>query len=130
MIPPQNFSLAHIEQIAQPVKDLDRAVEFYRAKLGMTYLFASNGLAFFDCGGIRLMLSKPERAEFDHPGSVLYFKVADVIEAHEAMLTRGVEFIDEPHKIATMDTYDLWMAFFHDTEGNTLAITANIPHSG
>jgi methylmalonyl-CoA/ethylmalonyl-CoA epimerase len=123
----QNFALTQIEQIAQPVKDLDRAVEFYRVKLGMKYLFSSNGLAFFDCGGVRLMLSKPEGAEFDHPGSLLYFKVADIHQAHMALLVRGLDFSDAPHLIAHMGDYDLWMAFFRDSEGNTMAISCNMP---
>jgi predicted enzyme related to lactoylglutathione lyase len=123
-----SFSLSQIEQIAQPVKDLERAVGFYRTQLGMKFLFISNGLAFFDCSGVRLLLSKPESADFDHPGSVLYFKVGDIHQAHQELLDRGVSFIDSPHIIANMGAYDLWMAFFNDSEGNMLAISGDIPH--
>lgn len=126
----QNFALSQIEQIAQPIRDLDRAVEFYRAILGMKFLFSSNGLAFFDCGGVRLMLSQPEAAEFDLPGSVLYFKIGDIHQAYQTLLARGVNFIDTPHLIAPMGNDDLWMAFFRDSEGNLLAISGNIPHEG
>jgi methylmalonyl-CoA/ethylmalonyl-CoA epimerase len=126
----QDFHLSQIEQIAQPVRDLDRAVEFYRATLGMKYLFSSNGLAFFDCAGVRLLLSKPETAEFAHPGSVLYFKVADIDQAYQTLLARAVDFVDAPHLIARMDTYDLHMAFFHDTEGNLLALSGAKPQAG
>jgi methylmalonyl-CoA/ethylmalonyl-CoA epimerase len=120
--------LSQIEQIAQPVKDLERAIGFYRENLGMRHLFTSNGLAFFDCAGIRLMLSKPETAEIDHPGSVIYFATADIFAAHQGLAKRGVSFIDAPHPIANMGSYDLYMAFFHDSEGNTLAITGQVPH--
>lgn len=123
------FGLAKIDQIALPVEDLDRAVAFYRSKLGMKYLFRSNGLAFFDCEGTRLLLSRPEGVEDDHPGSVIYFKVADIHQAYETLVARGVSFDDRPHRIADMGTYEIWMAFFRDSENNLLAISGEIPHS-
>jgi predicted enzyme related to lactoylglutathione lyase len=123
-----NFGLSQIGQIAVPVKDLDRAVACYRDQLGMKHLFSVPHLAFFDAGGVRLMLSKPEKPEFDHPSSILYFKVEDIHDAHATLKSRGVHFVDEPHLIAKMDTYDLWMAFFRDSEENVLAIMGEIPH--
>ena len=55
--------LSRIGQIAMPVKDIDRAVAFYRDRLGLPFLFAAPPrLAFFDCGGTRLMLDVPEDA--------------------------------------------------------------------
>ena len=115
--------LSAIGQIAMVVKDVRRAVEFYRDSLGLPLLFqAPPSLAFFDCGGVRLMLSPAERPEFDHPGSVLYFTVNDVDEAHRTLTARGVDFREPPHLIAKMPDHELWMAFFRDTEGNTLAL--------
>jgi catechol 2,3-dioxygenase-like lactoylglutathione lyase family enzyme len=123
----QDFGLAQIGQIAIPVRDLERAVPFYRDKLGMRYLFSAGALAFFDCGGVRLMLSTPERAEFEHPGSVLYFKVDHIDTAYQTLMARGVQFDDSPHLIANMDTYDLWMAFFRDSEQNLFGIMGEVP---
>ena len=115
--------LSTIGQIAMTAKDLPRAVEFYRDRLGLRFLFqAPPALAFFDCGGVRLMLSRPEKPEFDHPGSVLYFKVDDIDGAHADLKARGVEFVDPPHLIAKLPDHELWMAFFNDSEGNTLAL--------
>lgn len=106
-----------------PVRDVKRATSFYRDILRMKFLFsAPPGLAFFDCGGVRLMLSAPETAESDRHGSVLYYVVDEIQQAYDDLSRRGVSFTDAPHIIAKMDTYDLWMAFFNDTEGNTLAI--------
>jgi methylmalonyl-CoA/ethylmalonyl-CoA epimerase len=96
-----------IGQIAVNAHDVDRATAFYSDALGLTLLFRAGPMSFFDCGGVRLMLSRPEKPEFDHPGSVLYFKVDD---------------IDQPHLIARMPDHELWMTFFRDTEGNTLAL--------
>ncbi|MEO7964220.1 MAG: VOC family protein, partial [Gemmatimonadaceae bacterium] len=57
----EQFSLTKIGQIAVNAKSIDRAVAFYRDTLGMRFLFlAPPKLAFFDCGGIRLMMSEAE----------------------------------------------------------------------
>lgn len=115
--------LSTIGQIAMTVKDLARAIEFYRDRLGLRFLFqAPPALAFFDCGGVRLMLDVPEDKEFDHPGSILYFKVDDIERAHADLKSRGVAFRREPHLIAKLPDHELWMAFFDDSEGNTLAL--------
>ena len=117
-------TLSRIRQIALVVRDLPAAIAFYRDQLGMRFLFqAPPGLAFFDCDGIWLMLSTPEQ-EFDRPGSVIYFEVSDIEESHRALSERGVEFIDAPHLIADMGSYELWMAFFRDLDGNPLALRA------
>lgn len=120
------FGLARIGQIAVTVHDLDRAVAFYRDQLGMRFLFRAPNLAFFDCDGLRLMLSLPERPEHDHPGSVLYYIVGDLPAAHATLRARGVTFLDEPHLIARMPDHELWMAFLTDTEGNTLALMSEV----
>ena len=118
-------SLGAIGQIAVNAHDIPRAVHFYRDALGLRLLFeVPPKMAFFDCAGVRLMLSLPENAEFDHPGSVLYFRVDDIMTAHAALRERGVSFVDEPHLIARMPDHELWMCFFRDTEGNTLALMA------
>ena len=121
--------LETIGQIAINAKDLPRAVQFYRDTLGLRLLFeAPPGLAFFDCGGIRLMLGGAEKAEFDHPGSVLYYKVKDIQASYETLRGRGVSFIDAPHVIARLPDHVLWMCFFHDSEGNTLALMSEVAH--
>ena len=114
--------LSAIGQIAMIAQDVSRATAFYRDTLGMTFLFEFPGLAFFDCGGVRLMISRPEKPEFDHPGSILYFRVNDIEAVYADLAARRVEFTDKPHMIAKLPDHDLWMAFFKDSEGNTLAL--------
>jgi catechol 2,3-dioxygenase-like lactoylglutathione lyase family enzyme len=116
------FGLGQIGQIAINVKDLKRAVAFYRDTLGMRFLFDAPNLAFFDAGGVRLLLGVPEKAEFDHPTSVLYYKVDDIQSAFEALQARGVSFEDKPHIIARLPDRDVWMTFFRDSENNVLAL--------
>ena len=114
--------LGPLGQISMTAHDIDRATTFYADTLRVPLLFRAGPLSFFDCGGVRLMLSPPETAEHDHPGSVLYFKVADLAAVHRDLSGRGVTFLGEPHLIARMPDHELWMAFFHDSEGNTLAL--------
>lgn len=118
-------SLSSIGQIAINVHDLDRATAFYRDTLGISHLFTAGGMAFLDCDGVRLMLGVAEKPEFDHPSSILYFNVEDARTVYES-LKEGVEFRSEPLVVHRTETYELWMAFFHDTEGNTLALMSEI----
>lgn len=116
-------SLGPIGQIAYTVSNVSKSVAFYRDALGLKLLFeAPPGLAFFDCAGVRLMLSKPE-GEF-RPGSssVVYFRVADIEGTHRGLQERGVLFVDLPHLIARMPDHELWMCFFKDPDGHTLAL--------
>jgi methylmalonyl-CoA/ethylmalonyl-CoA epimerase len=122
------MNLAHIEQIAMPVRDLSRAIAFYRDVLGMKLLFeVPPTLAFFDCDGIRLALSTASDPMYDPPGSIVYYRVADIEAAHQELEGLGAEFLHGPHRIAELGDVEIWMAFFEDTEGNTLAITSEKP---
>jgi len=122
-----DLSQSRIGQIAVVVQDLDRAVAFYRDTLGLRFLFqAPPKLAFFDCGGVRLMLDVPEEEEFKHSSSIFYFKVNDIKGTWATLRDRGVDFRDEPHLIARMPDHELWMAFFRDGEGNTLALMSEV----
>ena len=121
-------TLNQIGQIFVNVKDLDRAIAFYRDILGMTFLFeAPPNMAFFDCGGIRIMLGIPDRPDLDHPASIIYYRVDDIERIYETFNARGVEFIAKPHLVAPMPDYDLWLADFKDSEGNFLALMSEVP---
>ena len=121
-----HFGLAQIGQISVPVHDVKRATAFYRDTLGMKFLFEAPNLAFFDCGGVRLMLSLPEKPEFDHPSSIIYYRVDDIHEAFDALAARGVRFEGEPHLVARLPDHDLWMAFFRDVDDNVLALMSEV----
>ena len=123
---PSSAQLSGIGQIAINAHDIERATTFYRDALGMTHLFTAGDMSFFDCGGIRLMLDLPDRPEFDHPSSIIYFTVADARVAYAELKDR-VRFRDEPLVVHRTDSHELWMAFFVDPEGNTLALMSEIP---
>jgi len=73
------------------------------------------------------MLDKPEKSEFDHPSSIIYFRVTDIRAVYKRFKENGVRFEDEPHVIAQMPEYDLWMTFFRDSEDNVLALMSEVP---
>jgi methylmalonyl-CoA/ethylmalonyl-CoA epimerase len=116
------MGVERIYQISIRTKDTARAVAFYRDTLGLKLLFqAPPQLAFFDCGGVRLMLS-PAEPEFDHQGSVIYFAVEDIKATHAALVAAGAMFRSEPHLIAKLPDREVWLADFLDSEGNVLAL--------
>jgi catechol 2,3-dioxygenase-like lactoylglutathione lyase family enzyme len=122
--------LSTIGQIALRVHDVEAAAEYYRDRLGMRLLFMSpapNRMAFFDCGGIRLLLGLPEGDEHDHPGSILYFEVEGIEAVHAELADRGVEFIEAPRKVADLEDRELWLGFFHDPWQNVLALMEERP---
>ena len=118
--------IRRIGQVSVNAQDVERAKLFYRDVLELHHLFDASGMSFFDCNGVRLMLSLPESPEYAHT-SVLYLDVADIKVAHGVLLERGVQFDGAPHRIADMGTYELWMAFFRDSERNVLALMSEVP---
>ena len=119
--------IERIGQIAIPVVDLERAVIFYSEVLGLRLLFrAPPGLAFFDCGGVRLMLSRPEGADTPVRAGLQYYVVPDIGAAHALLVGRGVAFVDAPHLVARLPDHDLWLAVFRDSEANLLALMSEV----
>ena len=119
------FGLATIGQIALTVTDVARAVAFYRDVLGMKLLFEVPNMGFFDCDGVRLMISGSEKPD-EHYGSVIYFKVPDIQQAYATLYERGVPFEGNPHLLARMPDHELWMAFFRDPDRNLLALMSEV----
>ena len=115
--------LSRIGQIAVTAHDLERAVAFYRDRLGMRFLFQVPSMAFFQCGDVTLMLAEPE-PEFDHPASIVYYAVDDIEATHRTLEARGVAFLRGPALTHRAADHELWMAFFQDSEGNPLALMA------
>jgi methylmalonyl-CoA/ethylmalonyl-CoA epimerase len=118
-------TLGRIGQIARPVSDVDRAEAFYANVLGLRKLFRFGDLVFFDCAGVRLLLEKSH--ERITPSGVIYFRCADIALTCRELAGRGAAFSGPPHLIARMDDHDLWMAFFDDPDGHTLAVMQEAP---
>lgn len=119
-------AIERIGQIAIPVRDVDRAVAFYRDTLGLPLLFqAPPGLAFFDCGGVRLMLDGAD-SERAGQSSVIYYLVSSLDDACSALSAKGVRLEAEPHLVAKLPDHELWMAFFRDPDANLLALMSEV----
>lgn len=119
--------ISRLGQIQIRAHDVGRAAAFYENVLGLKLLFkAPPDLAFFDCGGVRLMLDHPEKPEFNHDSSILYFSVPDIQASYAKLKSENVTFEDEPHMIARMPDHDLWMTFFRDSEGNLMALMSEV----
>jgi methylmalonyl-CoA/ethylmalonyl-CoA epimerase len=121
------LNLSHIGQIALPVTDVDRSEAFYADVVGLRKLFRFGDLTFFDCAGVRLLLEKTHDPAGFRPQGCIYFRCADIALAVGALQGRGVVFTHPAHLIAKMDDHDLWMAFFQDPDGHTLAVMQEAP---
>jgi len=123
------LGITDIGQISIIVKDVERATAFYRDVLGLPLLFSVPGMAFFDCGGVRLMLGTASSPELDHPSSIFYFRVPDIQAGYQRLLKHSVEIVAPPRLIAPMPTHDLWMTGFKDSEGNIHQLMSEVPRS-
>ena len=119
------LNLSQIGQIALPVADVDRAEAFYEQVIGLRKLYRFGDLSFFDCAGVRLLLEKAAGPITSR--GCIYFRCADIALAVGELEKRGLEFESRPHLIARMDDHDLWMAFFKDPDGQTLALMQEAP---
>jgi methylmalonyl-CoA/ethylmalonyl-CoA epimerase len=124
-----SLGIANIGQISIIVKNVDRATAFYRDVLGLPLLFTVPSMAFFDCGGVRLMLGTASSPEYDHPSSILYFRIADIQAGYQRLVENNVDIVAPPRLIAPMPTHDLWMTAFRDGEGNIHQLMSEVPRS-
>jgi catechol 2,3-dioxygenase-like lactoylglutathione lyase family enzyme len=121
------LALSQVGQVSLTVDDVDAAERFYGEMLGLRKLFRFGDLVFFDCSGVRLFIEKANAKPFTPASSVLYFRTPDIGLAVHQLKSRGVSFVDTPHLIAPMEDHDLWMTFFKDPSGNTMALMHEAP---
>lgn len=126
---PAPFGLSTIGQVLVPVSDVERATAFYRDSLGLRFLFAFPGMAFFDADGVRLLLGEAEPSDFEGRAT-LYFRVPDIHAAVAALEDRGVAFGDRPHVVHEDGAHELWMCFTKDPDGNNIGLMSEVPVEG
>lgn len=117
--------LGEIGQIALTAEDLPAATAFYRDVLGMKLQFEVPGMAFFQCGTVRLMLGTAEHVT--HPATILYYRVEDIEAACETLRNRGAAIEREPRLTHKTEAQELWLAFLRDPEGHLLALMSEVP---
>ncbi|MBI3886528.1 MAG: VOC family protein [Opitutae bacterium] len=119
------ITVRRVGQIALNAKNIPAVTAFYRDVLGLRHLFSvGEQMAFFDCGGVRFMLSRPSSPELDHPSSILYLVVDDIETAHAALLAHGVPVERPPAMVAKLPDHELWLCPFRDPDGNLLELMA------
>ena len=119
---------ARIAQLLVPVHDFERGVAFYRDTLGIPFLFsAPPSMAFFDCGGVRLLVGPLPEGEPAQRGSTIYFQVPDIHMVYSSLEAKGVAFRAEPHVVHRTPASELWLAEFSDPDGNQLALMGETP---
>jgi methylmalonyl-CoA/ethylmalonyl-CoA epimerase len=121
------IQIEKIAQVSIRVHDINRAISFYRDKLGLNFMFSTEKMAFFNSNGTSIMLAIPESEEFDHPGSVIYFQVNDIHSSYTILSEDGVKMRGKPHVVYKTDTTEEWMLFFEDEENNLLALSCSLP---
>ena len=115
-------------QVSRTVRSLEESLAFYRDALGVPHLYSFGNLAFFDMNGTRLFLNETEKVNAEE--SILYFRVADIVETVAALQEAGVEISNQPHLIHTFeDGTEEWMAFFEDPEGRPLGLMSSVKRS-
>ena len=123
-----DLSDATVGQLLIPVEDLERAIVFYRDRLGLRFLFsAPPQMSFFQAGNVRLLVGVPAAAQPRQRGSVVYFKVANIHAVFHTLAERGVEFGASPHVVHRTPTTELWLTEFQDPDGNQLALMSESP---
>lgn len=122
-----NLQNAKIGQLMIPVGDFEKGVGFYKDVLGLPFLFsAPPQMAFFNCGGVRLLVGVLPPSEQPRRGSAIYFQVPDIRAVYEALEKKGVRFRAEPHVVHRTPSYELWLAEFTDPDGNQLALMSEV----
>lgn len=120
-----DLGLGRLAQIAYPVSDVDRAVDFFQTRLGLKPPFRPHGhMAFFDLAGVSLFL---ERADDISGAPILYLACDDVGTATAELERRGVEIVSQPHLVSAQPAYDLWMSFFKSPDERLLALSMQAP---
>ena len=111
-----------------PVKDMNRAREFYEKKLGLKPKgVAADGNYLFACGGDAhiALITKPEGTRAEH--TALSFEVTGIERVISELQSTGVQF--ESYDFPNLRTVDHICvlgsdkaAWFKDSEGNYLCV--------
>jgi len=126
-----NLSDATVGQLLIPIDDFSRGVAFYRDVLGLPFLFAAPPqMAFFTCGGIRLLVGVVPPGQKAQRGSAIYFRVKDIDAVFSSLNAEGVKFSAPPHVVNRTRESELWLAEFSDPDGNQLALMSEVSVAG
>jgi predicted enzyme related to lactoylglutathione lyase len=113
--------ISGVDFVALPTHDLERAVEFYGATLGLerSVYRSEQNFAEFETGNLTLSVIDAEAMGLEHHVQRLHIAlhVDDVPAVRTVLQERGVVFQGD-----TLDTGVCHMAFFADPDGNALML--------
>jgi methylmalonyl-CoA/ethylmalonyl-CoA epimerase len=122
-----NLATAKIGQLLIPVEEFDKGIAFYRDTLGIPFLFAAPPqMAFFDCGGVRLLVGVMPAGQKAQRGATIYFQVEEIRAVFSSLEEKGVRFTARPHVVNRTPKSELWLAEFTDPDGNQLALMSEV----
>lgn len=123
-----NLADSKVAQFLIPIEDFDKGMAFYRDVLGLPFLFAAPPqMAFFNCGGVRLLVGVMPPGQSAQRGSAIYFQVPDIHAVFSSLSAKGVSFKAEPHVVNRTPKSELWLAEFTDPDGNQMALMSDVP---
>lgn len=111
-------------QLSIPTRDLPRATAFYRDVVGLVLLFEVPNMAFFDCGGIRILVGTGEVAP-KNSGCSIYFNTPDIGAEVKRLREAGVP-MEDASRIAQLPDRDIWLAHFYDPDGNLVSLMSEV----
>ncbi|HET8538823.1 MAG TPA: VOC family protein [Anaeromyxobacter sp.] len=116
------------------VVDLERALAFWRDRIGLPVTGRGGAFAFLDAGGVAIALNAV--ASPAEPGGGLaaltevVLEVPDVRAAHAELSARGVPFRTPPRPVTGDATRELWACDFRDPDGHLASITGWVTKPG
>lgn len=123
-----SMNISGIGQVSIAISDLEKAVYFYQKILKLELLFeVPPNLAFFDCGGVRLMLTTLQGEKEDHNTSAIYYRISEIETVFEELKSLQVDIERTPSMAATMEDYELWIGFIRDPDRNLVGLMEEKP---
>jgi catechol 2,3-dioxygenase-like lactoylglutathione lyase family enzyme len=112
--------LSRISTVMLGVRDLKASLDFYHGKLGLSVKMQEPQIALLDAGAIMLGLSPGHvrLAPQVNGATEVVFPVDNVRSTRQALMDRGVTFMDEPRQVTPTE----WAAHFRDPDGHLLSI--------
>ncbi len=122
------LNIQNIGQIAIAISDLEESVYFYEKILKLEKLFdVPPNLAFFNCSGVRLMLTTLQGDEADHNTSVIYYRITEIEQVFDELKALQVGIERMPAMAAQMDDHELWIGFIRDPDNNLVGLMEEKP---
>jgi catechol 2,3-dioxygenase-like lactoylglutathione lyase family enzyme len=116
------------------VSDLERALAFWRDRVGLPVQGTGGPFAFLDAGGVAIALnavpSPPEPGGGLAALTELVLEVPDVRAAHAALGGRGVPFRTAPRAVTGDAARELWACDFRDPDGHLVSVTGWVEKQG